>query len=87
MLDVPSSPSSITTPGSPSTPGSLYSNPYSYSSTNSSNQTASSLKSRGSLQHVGSPSSPIHSPYYGRPIRGSPPYRYLLNHFMIMCII
>ncbi|CAD1480751.1 unnamed protein product, partial [Heterotrigona itama] len=74
ILDVPSSPSSITTPGSPSTPGSLYSNPYSYSSTNSSNQTTSSPKSRGSMQNVGSPTSPIHSPYYGRPIRGSPPY-------------
>ncbi|XP_071865245.1 polyadenylation element binding protein orb isoform X2 [Bombus fervidus] len=74
ILEIPSSPSSITTPGSPSTPGSLYSNPYSYSSTNSSNQTTSSPKSRGSMQNVGSPSSPIHSPYYGRPIRGSPPY-------------
>lgn len=74
MLDIPSSPSSITTPGTPSTPGSLYSNPYSYSSTNSSNQTASSPTSRVSMQHVGSPSSPLHSPYYGRPIRGSPSY-------------
>ncbi|XP_043259532.1 cytoplasmic polyadenylation element-binding protein 1-B [Colletes gigas] len=74
MLDIPSSPSSITTPGSPSTPSSLYSNPYSYSSTSSNNQTATSPTSRGSGPHMGSPSSPIHSPYYGRPIRGSPPY-------------
>ncbi|KZC08989.1 Cytoplasmic polyadenylation element-binding protein 1-B [Dufourea novaeangliae] len=74
MMDIPSSPNSVTTPGSPSTPGSLYSNPYSYTSTNSSNQTASSPISRGSMQHTSSSSSPIHSPYYGRPIRGSPPY-------------
>nr|XP_012142086.1 PREDICTED: cytoplasmic polyadenylation element-binding protein 1 isoform X3 [Megachile rotundata] len=74
MLDVPSSPSSISTPGSPSTPESLYSNPYSYSSMNSSNQAASSPASRGSMQQIGSPSSPLHSPYYGRSIRGSPPY-------------
>ncbi|XP_053978983.1 cytoplasmic polyadenylation element-binding protein 1 isoform X1 [Hylaeus volcanicus] len=71
MLDIPSSPSSVTTPGSPS---SLYSSPYSYSSTSSNYQTASSPTSRGSIPHAGSPTSPIHSPYYGRPIRGSPPY-------------
>nr|XP_031845090.1 cytoplasmic polyadenylation element-binding protein 1 isoform X2 [Nomia melanderi] len=74
MLDIPSSPSSVNTPGSPSTTGSLYSNPYTYTSTNSSNQAASSPTSRGSVQHIGSPSSPIHSPYFGRPIRGSTPY-------------
>ncbi|XP_076765823.1 polyadenylation element binding protein orb isoform X1 [Xylocopa sonorina] len=74
MLDVPSSPSSITTSGIPSSPGSLYSNPYSYSSTKSRNQSTSSLTNRGSMQYVGSPTSPIHSPFYGRPIRGSPPY-------------
>ncbi|XP_076296991.1 cytoplasmic polyadenylation element-binding protein 1-like isoform X3 [Lasioglossum baleicum] len=76
MLDVPSSPSSITTPGSPSTTSSLYSNPYSYTSTNNSNnnQTTTSPTSRGSMQHMGSPTSPIHSPFYGRPIRGSTPY-------------
>lgn len=76
MLDVPSSPSSVTTPGSPSTTSSLYSNPYSYPSTNNNNnnQTATSPTSRGSVQHMGSPTSPIHSPFYGRPIRGSTPY-------------
>ncbi|XP_076238946.1 polyadenylation element binding protein orb [Calliopsis andreniformis] len=74
MLDIPSSPCSVTTAGSPSTPGSLYSNPHTYSSTNSSTSTVSSPTNRGSMQHVGSPTSPLHSPYYGRPIRGSPPY-------------
>lgn len=75
MLDIPSSPSSVTTPGSPGTPSSLYSNPYSYSSTaNSSSHASSSPASRASMQCVGSSSSPAHSPYFGRPIRGSPPY-------------
>ncbi|XP_076655484.1 polyadenylation element binding protein orb isoform X2 [Halictus rubicundus] len=76
MLDVPSSPSSLTTPGSPSTTSSLYSNPYSYTSTNNNNnnQTTTSPTSRGSMQQMGSPTSPIHSPFYGRPIRGSTPY-------------
>lgn len=74
MLDIPSSPSSVTTPGSPSIPSSLYSNPYTYSATSSSKQTMPP-SNRGSMQHVGSPASPMHSPYYGRPIRGSPSYR------------
>nr|XP_033337068.1 cytoplasmic polyadenylation element-binding protein 1 isoform X2 [Megalopta genalis] len=76
MLDVPSSPSSIATPSSPSTTSSLYSNPYSFTSTNNNNnnQTATSPTSRGSMQHIGSPTSPIQSPYFGRPIRGSTPY-------------
>ncbi|KAG7213441.1 hypothetical protein KM043_002719 [Ampulex compressa] len=64
ILDMPNSPGSVTTPGSPSTPGSMYSNPYTYSSIgNSSTHTASSPTNHS-----------IHSPYYGRPIRGCTPY-------------
>nr|XP_050844646.1 cytoplasmic polyadenylation element-binding protein 1 isoform X1 [Vespula vulgaris] len=72
-VDVPGSPNSITTSGSPSTPGSLYSNPYTFPQSANSLYSGSSAASRSSLQHVGSPSSPVHSPY-GRAIRGSPPY-------------
>ncbi|XP_017893651.1 cytoplasmic polyadenylation element-binding protein 1 isoform X1 [Ceratina calcarata] len=75
MFDVPSSPSSVNTPGSPGSPESIYSNyrPYSYSCRSSSDQSTSS-SGRGSMQHIGSPSSPIHTPFSGRPIRGSTPY-------------
>lgn len=72
-VDVPGSPNSMTTSGSPSTPGSLYSNPYTFPQSANSLYSGSSAASRSSLQHVGSPPSPVHSPY-GRAIRGSPPY-------------
>ncbi|XP_015598042.1 cytoplasmic polyadenylation element-binding protein 1 [Cephus cinctus] len=74
-LDMPGSPNSLATPGTPSTPGSVYSNPYTYDAGAGSNAHTSSPNNRSYLQHLGgSPSSPIHSQYYGRPIRGSPPY-------------
>ncbi|XP_033226798.1 cytoplasmic polyadenylation element-binding protein 1 isoform X2 [Belonocnema kinseyi] len=78
--EVPSSPTSVTTPGSPSTPGSVYSNPHSFNPIacgSSYNSASSSPPNRSQFQHMGdlgSPPSPINSTYYGRPIRGSPPY-------------
>ncbi|KAJ8674109.1 hypothetical protein QAD02_005371 [Eretmocerus hayati] len=69
--EVPSSPISVHTPASPSTPGSMYSNAYSsYSSLNSSPYTSTS--SNGHNKQYSR--SPVRSPCYGRPIRGSPPY-------------
>ncbi|XP_043270059.1 cytoplasmic polyadenylation element-binding protein 1-A isoform X2 [Venturia canescens] len=84
-LDIPSTPTSVTTPGSPSTPcSSIYSNPYSYSN-NTGNSSTSSTSSNGfsaqspppnrSYYNVNNcPSSPGYNHYYGRPIRGSPAY-------------
>lgn len=73
--EILSSPTSVTTPGSPGTPGSLYSNPHTFHPPAASSTYNTPLSSnRSQIQHLGSPPSPISSPHYGRPIRGSPSY-------------